>query len=345
MTDPTVAIVILNYNGKSFLEQFLPSVLATDYSNATIYVADNGSKDDSLAFVHQQFPSVKTLDLKENWGFAEGYNKALKQITSDYYVLLNSDVEVTPNWVRPIIELLAADETIAAAQPVLRMHANKELFEYAGAAGGWLDMLGYPFCRGRIFDALEEDKGQYNDTAEVFWASGAALFVKAELYHKVGGLDGDFFAHMEEIDLCWRLKRLGYKVMVCPESVVYHVGGGTLPKSNPRKTYLNFRNSLTMLAKNESAGKLLWLLPTRLILDGVAGLKFLKEGQLKNFWAIIHAHFGFYKRFLKTMKKRRIFKQALENHRVGEENKTGLLPQSILVQHFLKGKQHFSDLL
>ncbi len=344
MNEPSVAVVILNFNGKSFLEQFLPSVLATDYSNSTIYVADNGSSDDSLAFVQETFTTVKTLDLKENWGFAEGYNKALKQITADYYVLLNSDVEVTNNWIHPMVELLESDRTIAAAQPLIRMHGHEHLFEYAGAAGGWIDKLGYPFCRGRIFDELEEDKGQYSDTTEVFWATGAALFIRAELYHNLGGLDGDFFAHMEEIDLCWRLKRAGYKIMVCPESVVYHVGGGTLPKTNPRKTFLNFRNSLITLAKNEPASKLLWLIPTRLALDGVAGVKFVKEGKLKDCWAIIRAHFAFYGSFLKTMKKRRIFKEVLEIHRIAPLNKIGIFQKSILVQFFLRGKKHFSDL-
>jgi GT2 family glycosyltransferase len=253
------AVVILNWNGRNFLETFLPSVLEYSARCADVIVADNASTDDSVAFLQEHYPQIRIIEHPKNGGFSKGYNDALKQIDAEYYILLNSDVEVTPNWITPVIEMMDADPSIAACQPKLRSFEDRSQFEYAGAAGGFIDAYGYPFCRGRIFDVLEEDRGQYDDACEVFWATGACLFVRADLYHALGGLDEDFFAHMEEIDFCWRLKNNGHKVMYCPDSTVYHVGGGALPKSSPRKTYLNFRNNLALLVKNLPSKRLGWV--------------------------------------------------------------------------------------
>ncbi|MEM6964277.1 MAG: bifunctional riboflavin kinase/FAD synthetase, partial [Bacteroidota bacterium] len=294
---PRVSIVILNYNGLDYLKKFLPSVVQSNYENFEIIVADNGSTDTSIGFLKTQYDHVRILDLGENHGFAKGYNLALDQVDADYFILLNSDVEVAKNWIYPIVELMEKDKTIGACQPKIKSYQRKKYFEYAGAAGGWLDTLGYPFCRGRIFDQLEEDTGQYNTTTEIFWASGAALFVRAKLFKALGGFDPDYFAHAEEIDLCWRIKRAGFKIMVRPRSVVYHVGGGTLDYLNPRKTYLNFRNTLFTILKNEPKGKLLWLIPLRLILDGVAGGLFLVQGKFAHIKSILEAHFSFYRSF------------------------------------------------
>src|ERR1700761_629824 len=254
---PTIAIVILNYNGRGYLEQFLPFVTANTCPGGEVIIADNASTDDSLAFLKENYPGLRVIVLDRNYGFAGGYNMALQQVQSDYYVLLNSDVEVTPGWLEPIVGLMESDPAIGACQPKIRMFAHRELFEYAGAAGGWLDYLGYPFARGRIFDVCETDNGQYDQAEPIFWASGAALFIRAGLYHEMGGLDTYFFAHQEEIDLCWRIQLAGHKIYSCPQSVVYHVGGGTLPKGNERKVFLNFRNNLIMMVKNMPAGE--WL--------------------------------------------------------------------------------------
>jgi len=250
MSNTKTAVVILNWNGKKFLEKFLPAVIEKSSASADVYVADNCSSDDSVCFLKQKFPQVKIIKNKKNYGFSAGYNQALKQIEAEYFVLLNSDIEVTDNWIEPVINLMESDKTIGACQPKLMSFNDKSLFEYAGAAGGFIDKYGYPFCRGRLFQTIEEDKNQYNDTIEIFWATGACLFVRAEIFKKLGGLDDDFFAHMEEIDICWRMKNAGYKIMYCPNSTVYHVGGGTLHKSNAKKTYLNFRNNLSLLFKN-----------------------------------------------------------------------------------------------
>ncbi len=244
------AVVILNWNGKKFLEEFLPSVIKYSSDAADIIVADNASEDDSVDFLKKNFPQVKIILNEQNYGFAEGYNKALSKVEAKYYILLNSDIEVSKDWIEPVISCMEKDEKIGACQPKIRSLHEPEMFEYAGASGGFIDKLGYPFCRGRLFHTLEKDNGQYDDKKEVFWATGACLFVRSDLYNKLGGLDSDFFAHMEEIDYCWRLKNYGYKVYVCPESIVYHVGGGTLPKAPYCKTYLNFRNNLTLLYKN-----------------------------------------------------------------------------------------------
>ena len=328
-----IAVVILNWNGKSYLEKFLPAVIDNS-PEATIYVADNASSDGSLSFVEKHFPTVKLIDNEENCGFAGGYNKALKHLKEEFFVLLNSDVEVTPNWLEPVISLFDSDKQIAAIQPKILSYHNKEHFEYAGAAGGFIDKNGFPFCRGRIFDSLENDNGQYDSVTEIFWATGACLFIRKEVYEELDGLDADFFAHMEEIDLCWRTKRAGYKIMVQPKSVVYHVGGGTLPKSNPFKTFLNFRNGLELLAKNLPKNQLFLGIFTRLVWDGLAGVKFLLSGQFKDCLAIIRAHFAFYGRLRSTLSKR-----SGDYMRVhGQYN------GNIVIDYFLKGKKKFSDL-
>lgn len=331
-----IAIVILNWNGRSMLEKFLPSVVSCSSDVAEIIVADNGSTDDSVDFLSTHYPSLRIIRLDRNYGFADGYNRALDQVEADYYVLLNSDVEVTPHWIEPVIEQMEQDRQIVAAQPKLLMYDQRDTFEYAGGAGGFIDKYGYPFCRGRLFTTLEKDKGQYDDPCEIFWASGAAMFVKSELWHKLGGLDGDFFAHMEEIDFCWRAKNSGYKVVYCPHSVIYHVGGGTLPKSSPRKTFLNFRNNMALLYKNLPQNRLWWVLSLRVVLDYVAGFKFLAEGHPLEFSAVAKAHRAFYK-WMPRLKVKRYRRQ--------EHQKVSCLYQGrLLFDYYLWHKQRFSDL-
>jgi GT2 family glycosyltransferase len=331
-----VAVVILNWNGQKLLEKFLPAVLQYSPAYADIYVADNRSTDQSLDMLQAQFPQVKLIALDKNWGFAAGYNRALEQIQAEYYVLLNSDVEVTAGWIEPIIELLDRSPTIAACQPKIRAYNRKDEFEYAGAAGGFIDKWGYPFCRGRIFHIFEKDEGQYDQITEIFWASGASLFIRAEVYHAVGGLDEDFFAHMEEIDLCWRIKNIGYQVYFHPGSLVYHVGGGTLLMGSPRKTFLNFRNNLQLMSKNLPKRSFLPLLFLRMILDGVAAISFLpyKNG-IGNFFAVPRAHFSYYSMFFKIMKKRK----NVPNRKVGR-----IYKKSVVVDFFLRKKRKFSDM-
>jgi GT2 family glycosyltransferase len=298
-----IAVVILNWNGEKLLEQFLPSVML--YSNeATIYVADNASNDSSVQFIKENYPGITIIQNKANYGFAKGYNIALEQVEEDIYCLLNSDVEVTENWLAPILSLFENESTTGIIQPKLLDYKNKAKFEYAGAAGGFIDKYGYPFCRGRIFETIEEDKGQYDDEKEIFWASGACFFIRKEIYRKLLGFDEAFFAHQEEIDLCWRAFNQGYKVKYTSKSVVYHVGGATLHESNPKKTYLNFRNSLLMLLKNLPSNKLLPIVLTRLLLDGIAGVHFLTQGKFRHFLAIPKAHFSFYCVVNQTLKKR-----------------------------------------
>lgn len=300
-----VAVVILNWNGRKMLEQFLPSVVKNTTGDAEVVVADNGSTDDSLQFLREHYPTLRIVALDRNYGFAEGYNKALAQIEAEYYVLLNDDVEVTPGWVEPIIAQMEKDETLAICQPKLLMYDQRDVFEYAGGAGGYIDKYGYPFCRGRMFSTLEKDEGQYDDACEIFWASGAAMFVKVSVWKELGGLDADFFAHMEEIDFCWRAKNRGYKAAYIPDSTIYHVGGGTLPKSSPRKTFLNFRNNLALLYKNLPNNRLRWVILLRIALDYVAALKFMFEGHPKEFVAVVKAHREFYKWIPKLKEKRR----------------------------------------
>jgi len=285
-----VAVVILNFNTREFLEKFLPSVCNTSYPNTEIVLADNASSDSSVQFVKDNYPLVKIIVLDKNYGFTGGYNRALKQVEADYFVLLNSDVEVDSNWIEPMLKLIESNPSIAAIQPKLLAWHNRDTFEYAGASGGFIDNFGFPFCRGRIFDHLEKDHQQYDNNKKVFWASGAALFIKADLYHSTGGLDEDFFAHMEEIDLCWRLQNAGHEIWICPESIVYHVGGGTLQKTNPRKTYYNFRNGLILLLKNLPANKLFSVIAFRMVLDHIAALRFLIQGKWGDYKAILSAH-------------------------------------------------------
>lgn len=291
--EPSVAIVILNWNGKHHLAQFLPSVFTTTYPHVKLVVADNASTDDSLQFLKATYPQIVILKLTENHGFAKGYNEALKQVDADYYMLLNSDVEVTPDWLQPMVALLEKDKQNAACQPKIRAFKNKAYFEYAGAGGGWLDAFGYPFARGRIFDICEEDHLQYQACEEVFWATGAAMLVRSQVFHELKGFDEYFFAHQEEIDLCWRMQLAGYKIFCCPESVVYHVGGGTLPRGNTKKTYLNFRNNQIMLAKNLPWSEKWWKVPYRLLLDHVSAVKGLLSGEGGYYIAIVEAHAAF----------------------------------------------------
>ena len=298
-----IAVVILNWNGAKLLEQFLPSVVA--YSEeATIYVADNASTDTSIEIIQSKFPQITIIKNEGNYGFAKGYNVALQQVEEDYYALVNSDIEVTENWLAPILSVFDNEANVGIIQPKILDYKNKAYFEYAGAAGGYIDQFGYPYCRGRMFDTLEKDQGQYNDDVDIFWASGACLFIRKDIYRKLNGFDDDFFAHQEEIDLCWRAFNLGYTARYTSKSVVYHVGGATLNEGNPRKTFLNFRNSLLMLTKNLPERKLFIILFLRLCLDGLAGIQFILKGKFKHCWAIIKAHFAFYGLINKTLKKR-----------------------------------------
>ncbi len=335
---PKIAVVILNWNGRNYLEKFLPSVLASSYPNFEVIVADNGSTDDSLDFLQKQYPSVRIIRLDKNYGFAGGNNRALAQIESDYYMILNSDVEVQIRWLEPMEELLESDTSIAACQPKILSYNNREQFEYAGAAGGWLDKYGYPFAKGRIFDVCEEDHGQYDQSEPIFWASGAALFIRAKVFHEVNGFDEYFFAHQEEIDLCWRIQLAGYKIYSCPSSVVHHVGGGTLPKNNSLKTYLNFRNNRIMLSKNLPLSKKLWVMPVRSFLDAVSAWKGLLSGDGGYFVAIIRAHLAFLKWWLLYQNKS-VFPKT--------KNKTvsGFLPKNIAWLHFVKKKKYFREIV
>ena len=298
-----IAVVILNWNGAKLLEQFLPSVI--QYSpEALIYVADNASTDDSIAIVKTKFPSVQIIKNGSNFGFAGGYNEALKQVEADIYALVNSDIEVTEHWLQPILETFTNEPKTAIIQPKILDYKNKEYFEYAGAAGGFIDKFGFPFCRGRIFETIEKDNGQYDNDCEIFWASGACFFIRSDVYKTLNGFDADFFAHQEEIDLCWRAFNKGYQIKYNSKSVVYHVGGATLQQGNPRKTFLNFRNSLLMLVKNLPKSSLYSTLFVRMLLDGLAGIQFLLKGKFSHFLAILKAHYSFYCLFLKNYRKR-----------------------------------------
>ncbi|WP_292008238.1 glycosyltransferase family 2 protein [Chryseobacterium sp.] len=298
-----LAIVILNWNGKKWLEKFLPSVIQFS-KEATIYIVDNSSTDDSIQYIQSNFPSVRIIKNDQNYGFAGGYNEGLKKIDAEYYCLLNSDVEVTENWIQPVIDLFEKDSHIATIQPKILSYSNKNHFEFAGAAGGLIDNLGYPYCRGRIFDDVEEDKGQYDDETEIFWASGCCFFIRSKDFWEQNGFDERFFAHQEEIDLCWRLKNNNRKVYYTGKSKIYHVGGGTLNKQNPQKTYLNIRNNLSMMLKNLPFPKLIWLIFFRLCLDGIAGIYFGFKNGFPHLWAVIRAHFGFYAQLPGTWKLR-----------------------------------------
>ncbi|MBN4072807.1 glycosyltransferase family 2 protein [Crocinitomix catalasitica] len=332
-----IAVVILNYNGKNFLEKFLPSVVKHS-GDARIYVADNCSTDDSVEFVKNNYPSIALIQNESNGGFAKGYNDALAHVNEDIYILLNSDIEVTENWIMPCVNLMMRDDNIVAVQPKVLSYNHQNKFEHAGAAGGFLDREYYPFCQGRIFHSIEEDKGQYDKSREVFWATGACLFIRKDAYHNAGGLDEDFFAHMEEIDLCWRLKTRGYAIYYCADAKVYHVGGGTLNYASPRKTFLNFRNSLFMILKNYDGPvfiKLLW----RMFLDGSAMHLFLFKLEFRNLGAIFKAHFSFYRYLPKMIRKRRQLKKERTTF-----NRTGLYKGIIIIKKFLGGVKSFQQL-
>ena len=373
-----VAVVILNWNGKNFLEKFLPSVIQFNSINAQIIVADNASTDDSVNFLKLNYPQIKIIINTTNGGFAKGYNEALKDLKYEYFVLLNSDVEVTPFWMDPIIKLMDQDVNIAACQPKILKHTpsftaaikpssdlilsetgneneqqaelfntgipdtsktDQIYFEYAGAAGGFIDKYGYPFCRGRILNNIEVDKGQYNDTCEIFWATGACLFIRAEYFHRLQGFDEDFFAHMEEIDLCWRLKNMGYKIIYCGESKVFHVGAATLKKTNSFKTFLNFRNNLILIFKNHPSQFFYYKLLIRFLLDGIAGLYFLLTGEFNHCIAIIKAHFSFYFSFGKTLKKRKQLKLNVNKYTT-----TAVYKKSIIVDYYIRNKKTFKEI-
>jgi len=334
------SIVILNWNGKDFLERFLPSLVEyTTLPDVELVVADNASSDDSLAFLKKNYPQIRILVLDKNYGFAGGYNRALAQLEASYFLLLNSDIELSPNWLEPLVKELEENEKLGAVTPKIKDQKKRSFFEYAGAAGGFIDKYGYPFCRGRIFDELEEDLGQYDDPCNVFWGSGAALLVRSSVWQEAGGLDDRFFAHMEEIDLCWRMKNLGYEIRYVPGSLVYHVGGGTLQRGNSRKTYLNFRNNLLLLYKNLPEKNRRTILFIRKVLDGISALRFLLQGDFGDFRAVFRAHLDY---------------SGMKSHYKGLKNKNkshrndvivrGIYPRSIVADFFLKGKKKYSDL-
>ena len=328
------AIVILNWNGKKLLAEFLPSVIKNSAHLATIYVADNASTDTSVAFVQAEFPQVKIIQNASNGGYAKGYNDALQYLDEELLILMNSDIKTTSGWLEPMIKAFETDSNLGAAQPKLLDLKKKTHFEYAGAAGGFLDSLGYPFCRGRIFDTCEEDTGQYNDSLEIFWATGACLAVRKSVFWQAGALDEDFFAHQEEIDLCWRIKNLGYSIQYIGESVVYHLGGATLEQMNPKKTFLNFRNNLMLLLKNVAGFKVYPILFARMCLDGIAAFKFLTEGKPKHFTAVLKAHFNFYAQIPKLLNKRART----------SGNQPYAKVKSIVWEYFIRQNKHYTDI-
>jgi len=332
ITVAKLAIVILNWNGQRFLSQFLPALIKFSPDYSEIIIADNASTDNSVEFLKTHFSSLRIIQNSENGGFSKGYNNALKQVDAEYYCLLNSDVEVTGNWIEPIITLLDNHPDIAVVQPKLLSFANRHQFEYAGACGGFIDYLGYPFCRGRVFGSLENDTKQYENAIEVFWATGAALFVRSAVFHTLNGLDELFFAHMEEIDFCWRVKSLGYKVMVEPQSVIYHVGGGTLPKNSARKTYLNFRNNLFLLLKNIPKTKLLTVLLIRFPLDFIAAVFFLFQGHFKDTIAVFRAQLSFLRQYNKIKRKR---------EHINEQVYKQTFQKSVVFEHYIRKKKQF----
>ncbi|PNP92224.1 glycosyl transferase family 2 [Hoylesella timonensis] len=335
-----VAVVILNWNGEKMLAKYLPTLLQHLQESVEVFVADNASTDGSVALLKEKFPTVKRILLDKNWGFAEGYNQALRQINATYYILLNSDIEVSSGWLSPLITWMDAHPETAACQPKLLSIRQRDYFEYAGACGGFIDKYGYPFCRGRVFDVVEKDEGQYDEVCPILWATGACLMIRATDYWRVGGLDGRFFAHNEEIDLCWRLRAMGREIYCVPESKVFHVGGGTLPKNNPMKTYLNFRNNLTMLYKNLEADELQHVMRVRWWLDYVAAFKMLI---LDGHWGDFKAVFKARKAFRKWKKDFDSDRQYLQQHR-SVSNHQLLSPYSVLWQYYGKGRHHFSEL-
>lgn len=333
----TIAIVILNWNGIGHLKQFLPGVIAhskVEGFEVEVVVADNGSTDGSLPWLQSLGDSIRTIFFEKNYGFTGGYNRALKQVDSDYYVILNSDVEVSPNWLVPLVEFMEKTPHAAACMPKINSYANPEYFEYAGAAGGYIDIFGYPFCRGRVLNVVEQDVGQYDDVIEVFWASGAAMLIRSQDFWEAGALDENFFAHMEEIDLCWRLQHAQKSVWCIPQSKVLHVGGGTLSPKNPKKTYYNHRNNLLMLIKNLPKAKVFPIMFLRFLLDYAAAVGYLFTGKPLFSWAVFRAHLSFFKKSNSSLKKRRQFKRS----------KVRLFPSSILIQFFLLNRKEFSKI-
>ena len=335
---PTVAIVILNWNGKAYLEKFLPIVLKSSYENKTVIVADNASTDDSVLFLRNHYPGVRLIENAANEGFASGYNKALQQVNSEYCILLNSDVEVTEQWIEPVIAIMEANKKIAACQPKILSFQQKKYFEYAGAAGGWIDSMGYPFSRGRVFDCCETDNGQYNNASPCFWATGTAMFVRTEVFKQLAGFDESFFAHQEEIDLCWRMQLAGYAVFVQPASVVYHIGGGTLPSGNSRKVYLNYRNNLVMLYKNLPVSEKIWKIPVRLVLDGIAAGRELVSADAGYFMAVIKAHMYFYGWLIGKKKKNKFTPKRLTGLH-------GVYKGLLIWEYFIKKKKAFAEIV
>jgi len=330
-----IAVVILNWNGKPLLEKFLPSVVKFSNDDAEIYVADNNSTDDSISFLKEKYPEIKIIKNKTNGGYAKGYNDALQHVKADVYALVNSDIEVTKDWLKPVIKQFKGNKNTAAIQPKLLDYKDKSKFEYAGAAGGFLDFMGYPYCKGRIFMELEKDQNQYDDTYNIFWATGACFFIRSEVFHQLKGFDEDYFAHQEEIDLCWRIQNEDYNIQYVGASTVYHIGGATLKETNPHKTYLNFRNSLFSICKNVPKRFVFFVIFFRLILDGIAGVKFIFELRPVHTWAIIKAHFSFYINLPKMLKKRKAisFKKTKYYHKF-----------SIVWEHFILQKNKFTEL-
>lgn len=338
---PHVAIVILNWNGEKLLSRFLPSVISNSRQEGVeVIIADNGSDDASVMLLRNHFPGITILELDSNYGFARGYNEALRHVKADYYILLNSDVEVTPGWIDPLICLMEDDASIAAIQPKIRSWIKRDEFEYAGAAGGFIDKLGFPFCRGRILNVNEKDEGQYNEIYPIFWASGACMAVRASAFHEADGFDSDFWAHMEEIDLCWRLKNSGYQIIYTPFSTVYHLGGGSLPYNSPRKLYLNFRNSLFLLYKNLPSRKLYKVMTFRMCLDGLAALKFLAEGNTGGFRSVWNAYLSYY-RALPVLKKKRRKLKKLSSQKWHEE----ILCKSIIWKFYIRKQKTFREVI
>mgnify|MGYP003393093677 CR=1 FL=1 len=334
-----IAVVILNWNGLSWLERFLPAVIERSVGEARVIVADNGSTDDSIAWLQQRFPDLELISLPENLGFAGGYNAALEKIDATYFVLLNSDVEVSPGWLAPMRALLERDRGMAACQPKMLSHAQRDRFEHAGAAGGYIDRNGYPFCRGRIFEITEQDRGQFDDEAEVFWATGACMMIRADAFRTAGGFDASLFAHMEEIDLCWRLRRMGWRIGYTSKSVVYHVGGGALGYGSTRKTYLNFRNSLIVLTKNLRSRWIGLRILRRFILDDVAAIKFIVEGHADHAWIVGRAHRHFLHRLPAALRERRRLK-AMDK----SPDLTGQYQRSVAYDRFILGQKRWTDL-
>lgn len=333
------AIVILNWNGAAMLQRFLPNVIEYSKKDATVYVADNASTDDSVQILHDHFSGVQIIELDRNYGFAGGYNKALESVEAEYYVLLNSDVEVSHHWLDPLVEFMDNHTDVAACQPKLLAEADRDAFEYAGASGGFLDRFGYPFCRGRVFNTIEDDNGQYDYPTEVLWATGACMMIRSHEYWRVGGFDDRFFAHCEEIDLCWRLHLEGKRVFCIPDSYVWHVGGGTLPKSNPMKTYLNFRNNLTMLYKNLPDHELGFVMRVRFILDWIAALQFFITGKTGDAKAVINGR----KAFRKWKKEYKIVRDEIQNSRK-TTHVTGMFRFCLLWQYYVRGNKKYSEL-